>query len=186
VRALNILIINGSPVNNGATAEIVSILAERLAAKHSVKTVCLGELDIGFCRGCRACHTMAKCGIQDDVAALLGMMDAAEHIVFVVPSYWGDFPGQLKAFVDRCTPYSNTHEPHARLKDGKKGYAIALRTGTNEKECRHIIEGIAHYYGHMDITMEQNFLLCGIQNRDDIAVRKAEIISYCDEWFEKV
>lgn len=183
---MEILIINGSPVNNGATAEIVRIFTERLMGEHSVETVCLGELEIGFCRGCRACHTTAECGIQDDVGTLLEMMDRAEHIVFVVPSYWGDFPGQLKAFIDRCTPYSNTHEPHARLKTGKKGYAIALRTGTNEAECRHILESIAHYYGHMDIAMEHSFFLCGIQNRDDIAARKTEILRHCDEWFKQI
>ena len=47
--------------------------------------------------------------------------------------------GQFKAFIDRCTPWCNTHEPHAALLLGKKGYAIALRTGPGMKECEHII-----------------------------------------------
>ena len=37
----------------------------------------------------------------------------------ITPSYWADIPGQFKAFIDRCTPWCNTHEPHATIKPGK-------------------------------------------------------------------
>ena len=47
-------------------------------------------------------------------------------IVSVAPSYWADVPGQFKAFIDRCTPWSNTHEPHASLGGGKRGGAMEL------------------------------------------------------------
>jgi multimeric flavodoxin WrbA len=180
---MEILLVNGSPVNNGATAEINGIIAERLAAKHSVHAVCLGELELHFCKGCRICHTTAKCQIEDDVQRLLNDMDTADSIVLTAPSYWADVPGQLKTFFDRCTPYSNSHEPHASLKKGKKGYAVSLRTGTNANECQHIIDSIAHYYGHMDIQMENSFYFCGIKDKADVIAHKHEIYHYCDLWF---
>ena len=49
-----------------------------------------------------------------------------------------DILGQFKAFIDRCTPWCNTHEPHAALSAGKKGYVVALRTGTSMRECQRI------------------------------------------------
>ena len=36
--------------------------------------------------------------------------------------------------IDRCTPWCSTHEPHATIKRGRNGYAIALRTGPNMPE----------------------------------------------------
>ena len=45
----------------------------------------------------------------------------------VSPSYWADIPGQFKVFIDRCTPWCNTHEPHAKISSGKKGYVISIK-----------------------------------------------------------
>ena len=58
---MNALVINCSPVRNGATAEIVRIAAEQLAERYTVKTVCIDDYQIGFCKGCRRCHTTAEC-----------------------------------------------------------------------------------------------------------------------------
>jgi multimeric flavodoxin WrbA len=178
------LIINGSPVKQGATAEITSIIAGKLSNENPCETVCLGDLEINFCTGCRSCHTTAVCHIKDGVNTLLEKMDEADCIVFVVPSYWADVPGQLKVFFDRCTPYSNTHQPHLALKPGKTAYAIALRTGLNEKECLNIIESIRHYCGHMEIGFIDSFCMCGINGREDIISRSDEIMDYCHNWFK--
>ena len=70
--------------------------------------------------------------------------EQANIIISVSPSYWADIPGQYKVFIDRCTPWCNTHEPHASIGSDKIGYCIALRTGPNMKECNRIIETIEH------------------------------------------
>ena len=74
-------------------------------------------------------------GADPVIREIMNEFDEADIIVSVAPSYWADIPGQYKAFIDRCTPWCNTHEPHAMIKPGKKGYAIALRTGPNMPEC---------------------------------------------------
>ena len=123
---MNALIMNCSPVRNGATAEIVNIIC-------------------------------------------------------VAPSYWADIPGQFKAFIDRCTPWCNTHEPHAAISSGKKGYSIALRTGPNMRECNRIIESIEHFYGHMEIECCDRLGLCSIECKEDVEKRKTEIIEFCNK-----
>ncbi|WP_334303709.1 hypothetical protein [Butyrivibrio fibrisolvens] len=47
-------------------------------------------------------------------------------MVSVSPSYWADIPGQYKAFIDRCTPWCDTHEPHASIKEGKRDTQLLL------------------------------------------------------------
>ena len=104
----------------------------------------------------------------------------AHIIVSVAPSYWADVPAQFKAFIDRCTPWCNTHEPHAKLSSGKKGYSIALRTGPNMKECQRIIGTIEHFYGHLEIECCGSLGLCSIEYKEAVEPRKSEIIAFCD------
>ena len=42
------LIINCSPVKNGATAEMVKIVAEELKQKYDVKSICIDDYKINF------------------------------------------------------------------------------------------------------------------------------------------
>ena len=138
------LVINCSPVRTGATEAICGIIRDELSPRYDVKSICIDDYYFAFCKGCRACHQTASC-VMDDAQVIRDIMnelDEADVIVSVAPSYWADVPGQFKAFIDRCTPWCNTHEPHAKIKAGKKGYAVALRTGPNMPECERLIGSI--------------------------------------------
>ena len=173
------LVINCSPVRTGATAEIVRIAAAQLAARYDVKTVCIDDYDIAYCKGCRSCHTTAECIQHDGADALMAEFEAADVIISVSPSYWADVPGQFKAFIDRCTPWSNTHEPHKALSGGKRGWAVVLRTGPGMKECERIIQTLEHFYGHLEIGRCGSLGLCSVERREDADARKEEIIAFC-------
>lgn len=173
------LVINCSPVRTGATAEIVGIISETLSEKYSVTDICIDDYEFGFCCGCRSCHGTAKCVMNDDVTIIMNEFEKADIIVAVSPSYWADVPGQFKSFIDRCTPWSNTHEPHAKLSAGKKGYAVALRTGPGMPECERIIQSIEHFYGHLEIERCGRLGLCSVEYREDAAARRDEIVAFC-------
>ena len=170
------LVMNCSPVKNGATAEIVKIASENLGKRYEVKTACIDDYQIGFCRGCRSCHQTAKCIQQDDVDQIMELFEWADILILVSPSYWADVPGQFKAFIDRCTPWCNTHEPHASVRAGKKGYAVALRTGPSMKECEQIIKTLEHFYGHLEIECCGSLGLCSVECKGD-AKRSLQIKS---------
>ena len=173
------LVINSSPVRTGATAEIVRIVAEQLADRYEVRSVCIDDYRFDFCTGCRRCHTTAACILTDDVDKLMGEFERADVIVVVSPSYWADVPGQFKAFIDRCTPWSNTHEPHRRLPPGKRGYALVLRTGPGLGECERIICSIEHFFGHLEIERCGGLGLCSVERKEDVEARKREIADFC-------
>ncbi len=175
------LIVNCSPVRSGATAEIARLVSDRLVERCTVKTICIDDYQFSFCRGCRICHATGRCVLQDDVAEIMEEFARADIIVSVSPSYWADIPGQFKAFIDRCTPWCNTHEPHATIPRGKKGYAIALRTGPGMRECERIIQTIEHFYGHLEIACMGSLGLPGIENREMVEPRKEEIVSFCEK-----
>ena len=176
---MNALVINCSPVKNGATAWIVETVSEALADRYSTKAICIDDYSFSFCKGCRSCHDTAVCVMQDDVSLIMEEFERADIIVCVSPSYWADIPGQFKAFIDRCTPYCNTHEPHAKLRAGKKGYVIALRTGPGMPECERIMQSITHFYGHLEIKSCGSLGLCSVENKEDAVTRKEEIMAFC-------
>ena len=175
------LIINCSPVRNGATARIAEIIGDELKSRYEIKNICIDDYSFAFCKGCRACHKTASCVMRDAsvIRDIMNEFDAADIIVSVAPSYWADIPGQYKAFIDRCTPWCNTHEPHATIKPGKKGYAVALRTGPNMPECERLIGSIEHFYGHLEIERAGRLGLTSIEYKENVEPRKDEIISFC-------
>ncbi|MBQ9196965.1 MAG: flavodoxin family protein [Clostridia bacterium] len=175
------LIINCSPVRDGATAEIARVAADQLSTRYETKTICIDDYSFAFCRGCRSCHTTARCILHDDVPAIMAEFEKADVILAVSPSYWADVPGQFKAFIDRCTPWCNTHAPHAEIPRGKRGYVIALRTGPSMRECLRIIETIEHFYGHLEIERSGQLGLPSVENREAAAARRDEIISFCEK-----
>lgn len=176
---MKILLINCSPVRNGATAEIIKFVHSFFESEHDVRSICIDDYDIKFCKGCRSCHKTAKCVQNDDVNKIIEQYDWADIIISVSPSYWADIPGQFKVFIDRCTPWCNTHEPHATIANGKRGYSIALRTGPSMKECDRIIESIEHFYGHLEITSSGSLGLCSVEHKEDVEGRKDEIEEFC-------
>ena len=171
---------NCSPVRNGATAEITKIVSEYFESDN-VKTVCIDDFNISYCKGCRNCHKTAKCIINDDVNKIIALYEWADIIISVAPSYWADIPGQFKVFIDRCTPWCNTHEPYATIGNGKKGYSIAIRTGPNMKECERVISSIEHFYGHLEIECCGSLGLCSIENKQDAQLKEKEIIEFCNK-----
>ena len=176
---MKVLVMNCSPVRNGATAEIVRTVSDYMKEMHEVRTTCIADYNFGFCKGCRVCHNTAKCVQSDEIDIVIEQYEWADIIISVAPSYWADVPGQFKAFIDRCTPWCNTHEPHATISSGKKGYAIALRTGPSMRECNRIIESIEHFYGHLEIACCGSIGLCSIEDKEAVEARKKEIIEFC-------
>lgn len=173
------LVINCSPVKTGATAEIIKIVTADLSTRYEVNAICIDDFDIHFCKGCRICHKTAACVQKDDTTKVMDLFEWADIVVSVSPSYWADIPGQYKSFIDRCTPWCNTHEPHASLSKGKKGYTIVQRTGPNMKECNRLIETIEHFYGHLEIECCNHIGFCSIEKREDVESIKTDILEFC-------
>ncbi len=178
---MHALVLNCSPVRTGATARIAELVGAALAGRYTVESVCIDDYPIAFCRGCRSCHKTARCILEDGAQALMARINAADVIVCVSPSYWADVPGQFKAFIDRCTPWCNTHTPHALLPSGKRGYAVVLRTGPGMRECERLIETIEHFYGHLEIERSGHLALTQIEYREQAEVRRGEIERFCAE-----
>lgn len=182
---MNILLLNGSPKNYGATQEILKTLQGAAPEEAQTELLCLGDFAIGYCKGCKACYQTGACVLKDGMGLLLEKLSWADILVFAIPSYWADVPGLCKSFIDRCTPYGDTNpdEGHPALGKGKRCYGIALRAGQRPMECEHILDTIRHWCGHMGLEMAEGIFFCQIEDKLDIEPHKPLLREKAGQWF---
>ena len=102
-------IISSSPRRGGNSETLAAAFAEGAqAAGHQVETVYLREKQIGYCKGCFACHELGHCVLRDDAAAIIAKMHDADVLVFATPVYYYCVSGQLKPLLDRANPLYDT------------------------------------------------------------------------------
>jgi len=100
---MKVLLINGSPNENGCTyralSEIVNILNSE---KVETEIIQLGKNAIRDCVGCRACKSTGKCVFNDDmVNEIIEKAKAADGFIFGSPVYYAHPSGRLISFLDR-------------------------------------------------------------------------------------
>ena len=106
----NILILNGSPRKNGATASLMKALIEGAKENsNQIKEDYITSMNIKACIGCDSCLRTHQGCVQkdDDMAVIYEDLDWADVVVFVSPQFWGTVSGQLKVVFDRMFAWFN-------------------------------------------------------------------------------
>jgi multimeric flavodoxin WrbA len=107
---MKILALVTSHRKKGNTARIVQMIEGHMpamAARHQQSlefdTLCLGDMNVQFCRGCRTCFDRgeAKCPLKDDLPDIRTRMDAADGVIVASPIYVDDVNGIAKNWMDR-------------------------------------------------------------------------------------
>jgi multimeric flavodoxin WrbA len=131
---MKVLFLIGSYRKNGNTTRVVRRFEEHLnqiAQAQSVpletETLFLAHMDIGFCRGCRACFDRGEetCPVKDDVPAIKAKIQAADGVVIASPVYVDDVSGITKTFIDRLA-----HVCH-RPEFAGKAASLLVTTGSS-------------------------------------------------------
>lgn len=101
----NVLVISGSPRRNGNS----DILSEQFAkgaekSGNQVEHIFIRDLKLGYCTGCGYCLKNGKCNLKDELNDILPKLLEADVICFSSPVYCYSVTGQMKVFLDRCSP----------------------------------------------------------------------------------
>ncbi len=106
--SIYILAINGSPhTESGNTALILNPFLEGMKeAGAEVELVYTRRLKIEPCSGDMGCwmEHPGKCGVKDDMEALLPKIARADVLVWATPVYYSGITGPLKNVMDRQLP----------------------------------------------------------------------------------
>lgn len=174
---MKVTCIIGSARNNGSSAYLTQRFIDGLNGRAEVKKYCVGDMNIGFCKGCKSCYVTGVCVQNDDVKGAVEDIMSSDYVFMVAPSYWAGVPGQLKTFFDRTTPYGDTNPKRIVCpKEGAKGIAVAVRAGTREAENALILDSIEHYFGHLGIQTVKRISILQTDTLDDLLQKHGEEI----------
>ncbi len=168
----------GSPKPKGSTSSIISEILRALEAHHiQTQLYRLSDLNIAYCCGCKSCDITGKCVQADDVQKVIHDVFDADLVIVASPSYWGDVTGQMKVFIDRCTPYCNTNSARLPISSSAKGVAIAVRAGSSKQENMNLVHTIEHFLGHLDIPLISHFTVEGIGSENELLQRPDTLVN---------
>jgi len=114
-----IVAITGSYRNGGITDSAVeAVLAGAREDGAETSTIRLLDRHIEFCTNCRACTQEAgprrgACPLQDDLAAILAEVEAADAIVLAAPVNFYNVTAVFRRFLERLVGYA--HWPWGRM-----------------------------------------------------------------------
>ena len=99
--------VNGSPRNNGNTANILQhALAGAATTGAETELIHLGRLNFSGCRSCFACKlkdgdNFGRCALRDGLTPVLEKLIHADGIIFGTPIYFGAESGLFRNFMER-------------------------------------------------------------------------------------
>ena len=99
---MRVLIVNGSPHENGCTRGALEEVASMLI-NDGIETewFWIGMEPVAGCIACKHCQSTGRCCKQDLVNEFLDKADTADGFLFGSPVYFAGITGQLKCFMDR-------------------------------------------------------------------------------------
>ena len=123
---MKVLLINGSPKDNGNTARSLEEMI-RIFHEEGVETevIHVGNKEIRGCCACQSCYKTAHCVFDDLVNEVAKKFEECDGMVVASPVYYASANGTLTAFLDRLF-YSTRFDK--RMKVGAS-VAVARRGG---------------------------------------------------------
>lgn len=99
---MKVLIINGSPRENGNTSVALSEM-EKVFAKNGIETetIQVGQKEIRGCLACNYCFKNGKCAINDIVNELAVKLEECDGMVIGSPVYYASANSTLTSLLDR-------------------------------------------------------------------------------------
>jgi multimeric flavodoxin WrbA len=178
---MKLVAILGSRNPEGQTARATDALLEGAASTGwEVDRAFLPELQIERCRQCDekgwgTCRTEGQCTIQDDLAALVDQIRAADAAVFATPVYFGDLSESMRAFTDRLRRIARHEAGRAGITEKRAiGVCVAGGGGGGGPSC--------------SVSLEKVLRTCGFDVVDMIPARrqnldlKREVLRVTGRW----
>ncbi|MCR4589674.1 MAG: flavodoxin family protein [Lachnospiraceae bacterium] len=133
---MKVLIINGSPRENGNTTIAVNEMVKTFEAENvETDVVRVGNADIRGCIACGSCAENGKCVFDDPVNELAEKFREADGLVVASPVYYASANGTLISCLDRLfysTHFDKTMKVGASIAVARRGGCSATYDELNK------------------------------------------------------
>jgi len=149
---MKVVAINGSPKNNGNTAQLIDTITQELAKENiSTEVLHIGNKTIRGCFGCGACakNQDERCVAKDDeyVNECIQKMKEADGILIGTPVHWAGIAGTMKSFLDRAFYVSSANGNLFRHKVGASIVAVRRSGGVST------FDAMNHYLNYAEMIL---------------------------------
>ncbi len=164
-----VLILMGSPRENGNTDLLVRAFAEGANKHHETEILSVAKMEIRPCTGCNGCFQREdrRCVQRDDMTVVYEKLREADVLVIASPVYFYGVSAQLKAVIDRL------HTP-ARDAFSVRGLALLLVGAATLPELFDAIEAqyrlVLNYFRLKDFG---RVLVRGVKEKGEIKATDA-------------
>lgn len=99
---IKVLAVSTSPRKKKNTQELVeAALSGCQSTGAETELICVSDLEMKPCIGCKVCQKTGKCHIKDGIAAVLKKMVEADVILIGSPVFFYNITAQCKMIIDR-------------------------------------------------------------------------------------
>ncbi len=100
---MKVLLVNGSPNENGCTYTALREVANALAAENIGSEIFwIGRKPIAGCTACHMCEKLGTCVIKDNVQIFQNLAREADGFIFGSPVHYAGASGPLISFMNRA------------------------------------------------------------------------------------
>ena len=129
----NIVIVTGSP-RQGSNSTILAkaFAAGAEEAGHNVDIFDSVKNKVEGCIACKKCWSKGRpCVFEDGFNVFGKLLEQSDAVVFATPVYWGTYPAQMKALVDKFFAYG-IKRTKVDIRCNKKFVLLACGDGQKE------------------------------------------------------
>jgi len=169
----DLLAIYGSPRKDGNTDILLSHFVKGAKeAGLNVDEVFLRNLNLSYCRECRACDKTGLCVIKDDMHLLYPKFSQTHAIVIAAPIFFYNVPALTKMMIDRvqCLWAKKyiLKEKISNLEFERKGIFLSLGATKGEKLFEGTKLTIKYFFDAIDIKYFDDFFIRKVDNKGEI------------------
>jgi len=163
----------GSRNPQGQTARAADALLQGVKdAGWEIERAFLPTLQVERCRQCEdngwgICRAEGRCVIEDDFAALVDRIRAADAVAFATPVYFGDLSESMRAVTDRLRRITRHEDGRVGITDKRViGVCVAGGGGGGGPSCT--------------VSLERVLRTCGFDVVDMVPARRQNLGLKCD------
>lgn len=173
-----ILVLFGSPHQNGTTARLLHAFLQPLQDFCTVEILRAFDHPVAPCTGCLYCEHKTGCS-QKDFALLEQKVRTAQVIVTATPVYFLSYPAPLKEIVDRFQSFWSMRFVHGKRPvyvPRKQGVLLAT-AGSQDERCQDILlQQSRMIYSVVDTDLSQAVFWMGTdqkESKEEFVMQKA-------------